>query len=109
MTQRSKCLLEIRDGIAMGTARHGAEPRLVEIGDRLLPQFAVQGMVGQPLGLLGDASSPEPLDRSGNSRVQISPPVLQNAPVGHLVRQRVFEGVFDIGKKGCLIEKLRAL
>jgi hypothetical protein len=59
--------------------------------------------------LLGNALGRKPLDRLGNARVQITPPVLQQAVVGHLVRQRVFEGVFEVGKEPDLVEELRTL
>ena len=43
--------------------------------------------MGQPFGLLGNALGRKPLNRLGNARVQIAPPVLQQALVGHLVRE----------------------
>ena len=56
----------------------------MEIGDRFFPQFPVQGVVGQPLRLLGNALGRKPLDRLGNARVQITPPVLKQTLVGYL-------------------------
>jgi hypothetical protein len=109
ITQRGKCLVEIRNGLAIGAACYGAKPRLAEIGDRLLPQFPVQGVVGQPLGLLGDALARKPLDRLGNARVQITSPVLQQPLVRHLVRERMLERVLEIGKEPDLVKELRAL
>ena len=46
-------LLQVGNGLAIGGPRHGPKPRLAEIGDRLLPQLPAQGVMGQPLGLLG--------------------------------------------------------
>ena len=45
----------------------------------------------------------------GNARVQISPPVVHQPLVGHLVRERVFERVLEVRKKPDLIEELRGL
>src|SRR5262249_23907324 len=46
VTQRPKRLLEITNGLAMGAACHGAEPRLVELGDVLLPQLSAKSVMG---------------------------------------------------------------
>ena len=55
MTQRPEHLLQVRNRLAIGTPRHGPKPRLAEIRDSLLPQLSPQGVMGQPLRLLGDA------------------------------------------------------
>jgi hypothetical protein len=65
----------------------------------------LQGVVGQPLGLLGNKL----LDRLGNAGVQITPPVLQQPLVCHLVREGVLERVLKIGKEPDLVEELRSL
>jgi hypothetical protein len=104
-----RALLEIGNGLAMGAARCGANPRLAKIGDRLPPQFPVQGVVGQPLGLLGNAFSRESLDRIGNARMQVTPPVLQQPLVRHVVREGMLECVLEVGKEPDLIKKLRGL
>ena len=69
-------LLQMGNGLAVGGPRQGPEPRLAQIGDRLLPQLPAQGVVGQPLGLLGDALGREPLDGLGDSGVQGALPVV---------------------------------
>ena len=46
-------LLQVGHGLAIGRPRHGPQPGLAEIGDRLLPHLPAQGVVGQPLDLLG--------------------------------------------------------
>jgi hypothetical protein len=51
--ERLERLLKVSYGLAVGGPRHGPEARLVKMGDRLLPQFPAQGVVGQLLGLLG--------------------------------------------------------
>ena len=81
----------------------------MEIGDRFFPQFPVQGVVGQPLGLLRHAVGRKLLDRLGDARVQITAPVVQQALVGHLVREGVLESVGELGKQAGLVEKLRRL
>ena len=66
----------------------------------------MQGVVGQPLGLLRHAVGRKPLDRLGNARVQIPPPVLQQALVGHLVRERMLERVLQVREQHRLEQKL---
>ena len=67
MTQRPKRLLQVRNGLVIGTPRHGPQSRLAEIRYRLLPQLSPQGVMGQPLRLLGDALAREPLDGLGDA------------------------------------------
>ena len=82
-------LLQVDDGLAVGGPRHGPEPRLAERGDRLLPQLPVQGLMGQPLRLLGDVLGPEPLlDGLGYPGVQGALPVVEQPLVRHLRAHR---------------------
>ena len=102
-------LLQVGDGLAVGGPRHGPEPRLAEIGDRLLPQLPAQGVVGQPLDLLGDALGREPLDGLGDAGVQGALPLVEQAPVRDLVRERVLERVLEVREEPRLVEELRGL
>ena len=38
-----------------------------------------------------------------------TPPLLEQTPVGHLVRQGMLEGVFRLGEQAGLIQELRRL
>ena len=102
-------LLQVGNGLAVGGPRHGPEPGLAEIDDRLLPQLAAQGVVGQPLGLLGDALGREPLDGLGDAGVQGAPPLVEQAPVRDFVGERVLERVLEVRKEPGLVEELRGL
>jgi hypothetical protein len=102
-------LLQVSDGLAVGCPRHGPEPRLAEIGDRLVPQLPAQGVMGQPLGLLDDALGREPLDGLGDAGVQGALPLVEQPLVGHLVRERVLERVLEVRKEPGLVEELRGL
>ena len=83
--QRPERLLQVRDGLAVGGLAHRPEPRLTEIGDRLLPQLAPEGMVGEPLDLLAEANSVQPLDGTDELSVKDPAALLQQAAVGDLV------------------------
>ena len=109
MAEGPERLLQVGDGLAVGRPRHGPEPRLAEIGDRLLPQLPAQGVVGQPLDLLGEALGREPLDGLDDAGVQGAPPLLEQALVGHLVGERVLERVLEVGEEARLVEELGGL
>ena len=102
-------LLQVGNGLAIGRPRHGPKPRLAEIGDRLLPQLPAQGVMGQPLGLLGDALGREPLDGLGDAGVQGALPLVEQSPVRDFVGERVLERVLEVRKEPGLVEELRGL
>jgi hypothetical protein len=51
----------------------------------------------------------ERLDRVHDPRVKIPSPLLQQAPVRDLMRERVFESVFEIREEARLVEELGGL
>ena len=78
-------------------------PRLPEVGHGLLVQFAPHGVMRQAFDLLREPLRVQRLDRLNDASVQPSPPVLQDASVGHLVRERMLEGVFEVRKDARLV------
>jgi len=66
-------------------------------------------MVRQALHLLGHPLGYQRLQGLDHARVQHPPPLLQEAAIGHLMRQGVLEGVFLLGEQAGLIEKLGSL
>jgi len=101
--------LQVGNGLAIGSPRQSPEPRLAEIGDRLLPQLSAQGVMGQPLGLLGEVLGREPLDGLGDAGVQGALPVVEQPLVRHLVSERVLERVLEVRKEPGLVEELGRL
>ena len=65
--------------------------------------------MGQPLGLLDEPPRVEALDRLENPGVQGTPPLVEQALVGHVVHQRVTEAVDEIGEERALIEQARGV
>jgi hypothetical protein len=65
--------------------------------------------MGQPLDLLGHPLPSERLQGLDDAGVEHTPPLQQEAAVGHFVRQGVFEGVFQLGEEPRLIEELGRL
>src|SRR5215813_13875117 len=63
----------------------------------------------QAFDLLFSSLRVQRLDRRDDASVQSPPPVLQDAPVGHLVRERVLERVFEVREDARLVEELGSL
>src|SRR2546430_1656377 len=64
---------------------------LSEILHRLLSQLAPKGVMAEPLDLLAQAIPVERLDCRDDPRVKLAATLLQQAPVGDLVSERVLE------------------
>src|SRR5262245_6334947 len=109
MPESDQRLLERRGGLPVGRARGRLATGLMEIDDRFVPHFTAERMVGEALDFLFEPSGREPLDRVNDPSVEIAPPVGEQAPVGHLVSQRVFEGVDEFREQARLVEELGAL
>ena len=84
-------------------------PSLPAVRQGLVPHLTPQGMVRQPFDLLGHAVRRQRLESLDNTRMQHPPPLLEEAAVGHLVRQGVLEGIDALRKQARLVEKLRRL
>jgi hypothetical protein len=89
-------------GIGLGTG-------LPVVGQRLVPDFSPQGMVGEAFDLVRHLVSRQRLEGLHDPRMQNPPPLLKQTPIGHLVGQGMLEGVDPLGKQTGLIEKLRRL
>ena len=75
--ERDEGLLEVRDRFTVGRARRGARRGLSQVGDRLAPLPAAQGVMGQAVDVLGEPVLVETLDRLGDPRVQGAPGLLE--------------------------------
>ena len=106
LLKRGQGLLEERDGFAVGRSRHRLLSRLTQVGDRAIPQRPAHSMVSQPLDVLESTVAVERLDRVEDPGVEDALPILKEAPVHHLVGQRVLEGVLGFGEEARLVEKL---
>jgi hypothetical protein len=66
-------------------------------------------VVRQEINLLGHPLWGEPFQGLDNAGVQRPPPLLEQTPIGHFVRQGVLEGVGQVREQAGLIEKLGGL
>src|SRR3712207_5211878 len=89
-------LLEVLYRLSVCRACSRLRPGSSKIGYRLVPHLATHGMERQQLHLLALAVGIERLERLDDPRVQGTPPFLEQAPVGDLVRERVLERVFEV-------------
>jgi hypothetical protein len=105
--ERVEGLFVARRRLAVGSARLTSLPHLPAVAHRLLPHRPPNGVVGEPLGVLGKAISVKGFDRLDKPRVKLAPPLLQQAAVGHLVGQRMLEGVLGLWEQAHLVQKLR--
>ncbi|HEX9408362.1 MAG TPA: hypothetical protein VGA23_01790 [Methylomirabilota bacterium] len=96
-------------GFALRAARDCFRASLPVQADRLLPLLTAQRMLREPLHLLGEAVSVQALHGFRDSGVEVAAPVVEEAPIGHLMRKRVLEGEFQVGKEARLIEELGRL
>ena len=66
-------------------------------------------MLRQPFHLVIPPVARQGFQRLDNARVQRAPPPLHQAPIGHLLREGVLEGVGALGQAPRLVEELRRL
>ena len=66
-------------------------------------------MVRQPFHLIVHPVPRQSLQRLDNARVQRPPPLVQQTPVRHLIREGVLEDVLDLGEEACLVQELGSL
>ena len=109
LVKRGQGLLEEGDGLAVGRSRPCFLCCLPQVGRRAIPQCPAHRMVSQPLDMLDQTVPVERLDRIEDPGVEDALPVLEEAPVHHLIGQRMLEGVLGLREEARLVEKLRGL
>src|SRR5712691_3447716 len=109
MLQRTERLLEPRHRLPVGRPVEGLGARLTEVLDGFLPDLAPEGVVAQPLDVFGQPPGMQGFDGLHDPAVEDPAPLLQEAPVRHLVREGMLERVFEIGEQARLVEELGGL
>ena len=98
MREGAERLLEELHGLAVGRLRHGLLSGLPAVRQGFVPDLTPQGMVCQALNLFGHPVSGELFQGLDDARMEHPPPLLQEATVGHLVGQGMFEGIVEPGR-----------
>ena len=109
MREGLKGLLKGGHRLAERGAVEGPGASLLAVGHGLIPHLAPQGMVRQPLDLLGHPLGRQRLESFDNAGMQRPAPLLQETSVGHLMREGVLKRIFALGEQPGLIEKLGGL
>ncbi len=102
-------LLEPGPGVLKRPTSYRLQAGLSEVGYRSVSQSAALGVMGKPLDLLAQTIPVEHLDRVDDPRVQGAPPLLQQAAVGDLVRERMCKRVRENRQRPGLEQKLGGL
>ena len=79
-------LLEGGHRLAVGRARQRPGPGLPAVGHGLVPHLAPEGMVRQPVDLLGEPLWRQPVEGFDNAGIEHAPSILEQTPIGNLVR-----------------------
>src|SRR2546422_7077021 len=109
MGHRRQRLLEVTRRLTKRRARECLSTCLLEVSHRLAPHLTSEGVVSEPLDVLGQTLGVERLDGFDNPGVERPSPLLEYAPVGNLVGEGVLEGVFEVREQARLVEKLGLL
>ena len=102
-------LLEGGHCLAIGRAHHRLGPRLPAVGHGLVPHLAPVSMVRQSIDLLDEPLRRQPFEGCHNAGMERAPPLLEDTPIGHFVRQGVLEGVFQVREQARFVEELGRL
>ena len=101
-------LLEVLRRRAVRRPEHRLVARLSQTRDRLFPRLGADRVIREALDMLGEPVVAVLLDGFEDPRVELPSSRLEQTRVGDLVRQRVLEGVLDVGEEASLIEELDA-
>src|SRR5712691_4232542 len=102
MLQRDQRLLEAPHCFSVSRAHGRLDAGLAAVHQGLLPYLSAQGMMRELLDLGGQAVGIERLDDVHDAGVERAPPFLEQAPIGHLLRESMLEGVSELRKEARL-------
>jgi hypothetical protein len=102
-------LFEPGDSLTVRRARGSPGAGRSCVGHSPLPDLGADRVMRQPLGLLLQASGVHLVDRVDDAGVERLAPLLEQATVGDLVRQRVLERVLQLREQAGFVQKLGCL
>ena len=102
-------LLEVSHRLAERGTVVGPGTGLLAVGHGLVPHLAPNGMMGEPFHVLIEMIGMELLHRLDEAGVERASTILEQSPVRHFVRERVFERVLKLREKPRFVEEFRRL
>ncbi|HSE94534.1 MAG TPA: hypothetical protein VLD61_01500, partial [Methylomirabilota bacterium] len=102
-------LFQVGRGFPIGGAGEGLGPSLSEVRDGPAPRLTPEGVVSELFDVLCQPFGMEPLDGFYDLAIESAPPVVEEAPVGHVMGQGVLEGVLEVREEPRLVEELGGL
>jgi hypothetical protein len=96
MLQRHQHLLEVPDRFPVGRARGSLGTGVTKVREGLAPRLTPEGVVREAFNLFIQALGRKPFDGLDNPSVEGAPTLLEQAAIGHLLRERVLERVFEL-------------
>ncbi len=110
MGQCGQGLLESRRRLSPGASSRRLGRGLAEEADRFDPQLAAEGVIGEPLHVLGDPVAVQGADGLDDAGMQRAAAPGEEAAVGHIVGALVaLERVLEIAEGASLVEELGGL
>ena len=109
MVERVEGLFVSSHRLSVGSTLGPAHPHLPAIVQRFLPHLPADGVVREPFDMFGNTLGVHLLHGVHDRGMVCSPALLEEAPVGDLVSQRVLEDVLEVGKEARFVEELGAL
>src|SRR5262250_2671384 len=109
MPERCQCLLEAAYRLPVGRSHLCPAAGLLEVPNRLLPPLALDGMVREPLNVLGQTLGIELLDGVDDPGMEWASAIQEDAPVANVVCERVLDRVLELREEAHLIQELGRL
>ena len=107
--ERLQRALVQRRRLGVGAQARRAVARDARVARGGLPRFAQGGVVRERLRVLLDPGAGHAREGAGDRRVKGAALLAQEAAVGHVVGERVLEGVLDLGVEPRLVQQLGRL
>ena len=93
---RVDSLFEKHNGLAVGRPASGLRCGLTKILDCFTPLITAHGMIPEAFDMLGQAVGIKRFDGLHDSAVEHATPLQKHAFIRHLMREGVFEGIFEV-------------
>ena len=97
--QRLEGVVKVRSRLRIDRAVEPSQARLARVEYDLVPHLTAERMMGEPFDVLSHAAGMEPLQDLDDLGMEDTAPLLEQTPVGDLVREGVLESVCRSGNR----------